>query len=70
MIPYFVQIVGNGGGVLNGTVFAPCCKAALIKFVKALPEEHKCWNWPGWQVNVHPQRYAFIVAERGLLPNE
>lgn len=48
--------LGLGGKRLDKSVFATHQKFALVELLKSLPEEHDCWNWAGWRVEVYSER--------------
>lgn len=59
--PFQVQITAQCGGAhFREIVFADSLKSALIKVIQSIPEDSPAWQFPGWQVQVFPQRDAFI----------
>ncbi len=53
-----VNILSQGDGEkgICKTVLATNEKTALISVIKALPLQHRAWQWPGWQVEAYAKR--------------
>ena len=56
-----VQIVA-GGNVIERNVVARSDKAALLKVIESIPDDHFAWQAPGWQsISVCETREPIIL---------